>query len=81
MRINIGVREFQVGDWVYLMSQPYTKKIVAGRTNNKLSTRYYGPHQIIQRIGSMAYKMELPAMVIIHRILHVSLLKKKIGEK
>ena len=47
--------------------------------NNKLSPKYYGPYQIMQKIGSVAYKLELPPTTKIHLVFHVSCLKKVIG--
>ena len=51
------------------------------KKDNKLSPKYYGPHKVLQKIGSMAYKLELPAASRVHPIFHVSCLKKFIGEK
>ena len=50
------------------------------KKNNKLSPRYYGPYQIMQKIGSVAYKLELPPTTKIHPIFYVSCLKKVIGQ-
>ncbi len=45
----------------------------------KLSPRYYGPYRILQKIGTMAYKLELPGHSRIHPFFHVSHLKQKLG--
>ncbi|GAV58811.1 Chromo domain-containing protein, partial [Cephalotus follicularis] len=47
----------------------------------KLSSRFYGPFKILQRVGPIAYKLELPDGSRIHPVFHVSLLKKKIGKE
>nr|XP_009763259.1 PREDICTED: uncharacterized protein LOC104215203 [Nicotiana sylvestris] len=47
----------------------------------KLSPRYVGPYRIIQRIGQVAYKLELPhEMSLVHLVFHMSMLKKVVGD-
>jgi hypothetical protein len=48
---------------------------------NKLAPEYYGPYKVLQRIGSMAYKLELPPSSHVHLVFHVSCLKKVIDDK
>ena len=72
-------REFAIGDWVYLRLRPYRQMTVAVRGNLKLSLRYYRPFQVIQKIGKVAYKIDLPLDSQIFPIFHVSYLKKKLG--
>jgi hypothetical protein len=51
---------------------------LAPRGNSKLIYKFYGPYKIIQKVGEVAYKLELPAHVQIHPMVHVSQLKKHI---
>jgi hypothetical protein len=68
--------EYQVGDMVYLKIQPYKLQKLAKRFNQKLSPRYYGPYEVIERIGTVAYKLRLPEDSWVHPVFHASLLKK-----
>jgi hypothetical protein len=51
------------------------------KKDNKLSPKYYGPYKVLQKIVTMAYKLELPASSRVHPVFHVSCLKKVIGDK
>ncbi|XP_026459814.1 uncharacterized protein LOC113360524 [Papaver somniferum] len=72
-------RLFSVDDWVYLRLQPYRQTTVSQQSFSKLSPKFYGPFRILEKIGSVAYKLELPASSRIHPVVHVSQLKLKAG--
>jgi hypothetical protein len=60
-------RSFEVGDWVFLRLQPYKQmSLKQAKKDNKLSPKYYGPYKVLQNIGTMAYKLELPASSRVH---------------
>ena len=74
-------RSFDVGDWEFLRLQPCKQmSLKQAKKDNKLSPKYYGPYKVLQNIGTMEYKLELPASSRVHPIFHVSCLKKVIGE-
>ena len=51
------------------------------KKDNKLSPKYYGPYKVLQNIGTMVYKLELPTSSRVHPVFDVSCLKKVIGDK
>jgi len=64
--------EFVVGDLVLVKLQPYRQHSLALRNNQKLTIRYFRPFEIIERIGTMAYKLKLPPTAMCNDPLYVS---------
>nr|GFC08782.1 putative reverse transcriptase domain-containing protein [Tanacetum cinerariifolium] len=68
--------EFQVGDKVMLKVLPW-KGVVRFGKRGKLNPRYVGPFKVLERVGDVAYKLELPEELSrVHNMFHVSNLKR-----
>ncbi|GKB58526.1 putative reverse transcriptase domain-containing protein [Tanacetum coccineum] len=68
--------EFQVGDRVMLKVSPW-KGVVHFGKREKLNPRYVGPFKVLEKIGSVSYKLELPQELSrVYNTFHVSNLKK-----
>nr|GFB51687.1 putative reverse transcriptase domain, ribonuclease H-like domain, aspartic peptidase domain protein [Tanacetum cinerariifolium] len=67
---------FQVGDKVMLKVSPW-KRVVRFGKRGKLNPRYVGPFNVLERVGDVAYKLDLPEELSrVHNTFHVSNLKK-----
>ena len=68
--------EFEVGDHVFLKVM-LKRGVVRFGKRGKLSPRFIGPFEILERVGTVAYRLALPpSMSGVHEVFHVSILWK-----
>ncbi|KAI3751572.1 hypothetical protein L2E82_22662 [Cichorium intybus] len=73
--------EFQIGDMVMLKVSPW-KGIIRFGKHGKLSPRFIRPFRVIQHVGAIAYKIELPDELRgIHNVFHISHLRKTLYDE
>ncbi|XP_070019351.1 uncharacterized protein [Nicotiana sylvestris] len=73
--------EFMVGDKVFLKVSPM-KGVMRFGKKGKLSPRFIGPYEILEKKGNMAYKLALPVeLSFVHPVFYMSMLRKYIHDE
>ena len=68
--------EFEVGDHFFLKVMPKRGVVRFGK-RGKLALRYIGPFEILERVGTVAYRLALPPSLSgVYEVFHVSMLRK-----
>ena len=68
--------EFEVGDHVFLRVMPKNGVVRFGK-QGKLSLRFIGPFEILERVGTVAYRLALlTSMSGVHKVFHVPMLRR-----
>lgn len=72
--------EFEVGEKVYLRVSP-TKGVSRFGIKGKLSPRFIGPYEILEKVGAVAYRLALPPTLSqVHNVFHVSQLRRYVHD-
>jgi transposase InsO family protein len=61
----------ELGDRVWLR----WKHVKTTRPSGKLDYKSIGPYTVLERVGSRAYKLDLPPSIQLHQVFHISLLE------
>ncbi|KAL0536706.1 hypothetical protein IC582_025666 [Cucumis melo] len=73
--------EFEVGDKVFLKVAPM-RGVLRFERKGKLSPRFVGPFEILDRIGPVAYRLALPpSLSTVHDVFHLSMLRKYVPDQ
>ena len=66
----------EVGDHVFLKVMP-KRRVVRFSKRGKLSPRYIGPFEVLEMVGTVAYRLAFPhSLSGVHAVFHVSMLQK-----
>ena len=75
-RVN---KELSVGDHVYLIVREKKSSLKPGSCD-KMSPRYCGSFEVLERIGPVVYRITLPSSTQSHNVFHVSFLNKYVHD-
>ena len=74
--MKIKDTRYEIDEKLFLKVSPWKKVMKFGK-NGKLSPRFIGPYDVIEKVGPMAYRLTLPLeLEKIHNVFHVSMLRR-----
>lgn len=59
-------REFRVGEWAFVKLQAYRQSSVEKHKSEKLSLHFFGPYEVIAKVGLVAYTLKLTKGTRVH---------------
>jgi hypothetical protein len=71
--------DFKVVEHMFLNVKEKISSLRLG-SFSKLAAKYYGPLEILENIGLIAYMLALPTSMRVHNVFHLSLLNKHVHE-
>ena len=69
-----------MGEKVWVKLRPYRQTLATGEPYSKMGKRYFGPFEITEELGKVAYRLKLPDDAKIHLVFDVSVLKKLVDK-
>lgn len=67
--------------WVYLKLQPFRQLSICAHGNMKSAPKILWTIRVLEQVGKVAYKFDLPVGTPLHLVFHVSQLKKQLGQR
>jgi hypothetical protein len=73
---KVSEQEFEPGTLVMLSTYNLRQAGQSSERSKKLGPKFVGPFKILQRVGKVSYRLEIPEVWKIHNVFHVCLLKE-----
>ena len=73
---KVTEREFEPGTLVMLSTFNLRQKGQSNERTKKLGPKFVGPFKILERIGKVSYRLEIPEVWKLHNVFHICLLKE-----
>jgi len=62
------MKEFEIGDWVYLKLRPHRQQLMVRRIHKNLTPMNYVSYKIVEKLGAVTYKLQLPSSSQLHPV-------------